>query len=67
MQQTLSAFAEKHGYTKTAQLLCLTQGGISHAIKAQREIFVIDKGDGTYEAKEVKPFPSSPQATKNRK
>lgn len=67
MQQPLEQFASQHGYTKAAQLLCLTQGGISHAIKAQREIFVIDKGDGTYEAKELKPFPSSPQAMKNRK
>jgi hypothetical protein len=59
---TLSEFAEKHGHTKAAQLLGLSQGGLSKAIRAGRHVTVACHDDGTYSASEHRPFPSQKSA-----
>lgn len=58
----LSEFAIEHGQTKAAELLGLTQGAISKAIRVGREIIVVRAKDGTFSAFEQRPFPSSKSA-----
>ncbi len=58
----LSEFAGKHGQSKAAELLGLTQGSLNKALHSGREVYVTRRKDGGYEAFEVKPFPSSRRA-----
>lgn len=59
---TLIEFAEIHGHTKAAELLGLTQGGLSKAIRAGRDVTVTCHDDGTFSASEQRPFPSQKSA-----
>ena len=54
----LSDFAAEHGQIKAAEALGITQGALSKALRVGREIYVTAKPDGTYEAHELRPFPS---------
>jgi len=54
----LSDFAAEHGQAKAAELLGLTQGALSKAIRVGREIFVDYNQDGSLSAVEQRPFPS---------
>lgn len=59
MQQvTLSEFAKQHGQEKAATLLGVTQGGLSKALRVEREIYVSRLDDGSFAAQELRPFPS---------
>lgn len=60
-KQPLSDFVKEHGQAQAAELLGLTQGGISKALRVGRQVFVYQTDTG-YRAEEVKPFPSSKQA-----
>jgi len=57
----LIAFATEIGQNKAAEMLGVRQSAISKAILKKRNIYVIQKSDGTIEAEEIKSFP----ATKN--
>jgi len=57
-RMNLSGFVKEHGQEKAAQLLGVTQGAISKALKVGRDIHVTDHGDGTFSAQELKPFPA---------
>lgn len=63
----LSDFAAKHGQVKAAEALGITQGALSKALRVGREIYVTRKPDGTYEAQELRPFPSHPKHKAARK
>jgi hypothetical protein len=54
----LSEFAAEHGQSKAADLLGLTQGALSKAIRVGRDIVVISNDDGRLTALEQRPFPS---------
>lgn len=55
----LSEFVRAHGQTGAGNRLGVTQGAIRKALAYEREIYVTDHGDGTFSAKEIKPFPST--------
>ena len=57
-QITLSEFAKQQGQEKAATILGGTQGGLSKALRVEREIYVICREDGSFEAQELRPFPS---------
>ncbi|MCY1259033.1 Cro [compost metagenome] len=57
----LKDFVTKVGQLKAASALRMSQGGISKALKAGREVYVTVFDDGRFEAEEVKPFPGQPQ------
>lgn len=57
-QQTLADFAAEHGQTLAASLLRMSQPGINKALHSGRQIYVTIMPDGSYEASEVRPFPS---------
>lgn len=61
-QIPLTEFAEKHGHTKAAKLLDMTQGGLSKAIRAGRDVTVTCHDDGSFSAREQRPFPSQKSA-----
>ena len=54
----LPQFTETNGQTKTAALLGMTQGALSKALRAGRDVHVIERPDGSYAAEEIRPFPS---------
>ena len=54
----LADFTAENGQVATAKKLNLTQGALSKAIRAGRNVFVIEHEDGSLSAEEVKPFPS---------
>lgn len=58
----LSEFAAHHGQAKAAELLGLTQGAVSKAIRVGRDIVVNCADDGTFTAVEQRPFPSQKTA-----
>lgn len=58
---TLKEFVAEVGQLKAANALRMTQGGISKALRVEREVYVIDLGGGRYRAEEVKPFPAQAQ------
>lgn len=58
---SLKDFVTKVGQLKAATALRMSQGGISKALKAGREVYVTEFDDGSFEAEEVKPFPAQPQ------
>lgn len=53
----LTEFVASVGQLKAAAALRMSQGGISKAIKAEREVYVTALPDGTFMAQELKPFP----------
>lgn len=55
----LTTFATEIGQNKAAEMLGVRQSAISKAILKKRNIYVIQKSDGTIEAEEIKSFPSS--------
>ncbi|HEF8772446.1 TPA: hypothetical protein RG734_001437 [Providencia stuartii] len=55
----LTAFATELGQNKVAEMLGVRQSAISKAILKKRNIYVIQKSDGSIEAEEIKPFPAS--------
>jgi hypothetical protein len=57
-QITLSEFARQQGQEKAAAILGVTQGGLSKALRVERQIYVICRDDGSYEGQELRPFPS---------
>lgn len=57
---TLDEFAAEKGQSKAAALLGLRQGSLSKALRTRRDIYVTEHEDGTYSAKEIKPFPAQP-------
>lgn len=60
-RQPLSDFVKEHGQARAAELLGLTQGGVSKALRVGRQVYVYKTETG-YRAEEVKPFPASRQA-----
>ncbi|MGF6694784.1 hypothetical protein M2318_004873 [Metapseudomonas resinovorans] len=60
---SLSEFAAERGQTKAAELLGITQGALSKALRVGREIYVVCLDDGTCEAHELKPFPTQAPKT----
>ncbi|SFB60223.1 Cro/CI family transcriptional regulator [Azotobacter beijerinckii] len=54
----ISEFVAELGQAGSAKALGLTQGGLNKALRLGREIYVTRKPDGTYEAHELRPFPS---------
>jgi hypothetical protein len=61
----LSEFAAERGQTKAAEILGMTQGALSKAIRVGREIYVTCFDDGSCDAKEHRPFPSHIQLKKS--
>lgn len=57
-QQTLTEFVASKGQVMAASLLRMTQPGLSKALRSGRSIYVTELPDGSYEATEVRPFPS---------
>lgn len=57
-QQTLGDFVQEKGQAMAASLLRMTQPGLSKALRSGRQIYVTHLPDGTFEASEVRPFPS---------
>ncbi len=51
-------YAAEHGQIKAAKALGITQGALSKALRAGREIIVTVHPDGSCEAHELRPFPS---------
>ena len=64
-QVTLSDFVAEKGQELAASLLRLSQPGIQKALKSRRNIYVTVHDDGTYEASEVRPFPSQKRSSDN--
>ncbi len=59
MQRTpLKEFVAQVGQIKAAAALRMSQGGISKALRADREVYVTELADGSFEAQELKPFPA---------
>lgn len=58
----LTQFVEGVGQIKAAAALRMSQGGISKALKAERQVYVTQLEDGSYSAHELKPFPSQKSA-----
>ena len=57
----LIKFVEDRGQEESALVLGVTQGAISKALRAGRDITVIELPDGTFTAEELKPFPAQGQ------
>ncbi len=54
----LSDYVKEHGQAKTAEALELTQGALSKALRAGRDIYIVTGPGGNVAAEEVKAFPS---------
>ncbi|QQE90453.1 Cro/CI family transcriptional regulator [Azotobacter chroococcum] len=63
MHSTLSEFVTSLGQAKAAELLGITQGAVSKALRVGREIYVVRNRDGSYTAHEMRPFPSQAKRT----
>lgn len=53
----IKLFAAQRGQSEAAALLGMTQGALSKAIRAGRDVYVTENTDGTFSAEEVRPFP----------
>ncbi len=62
---TLTQFAESKGQTMAAKLLGMSQGALNKALRVGRDIYVTELADGTFQAEEVRPFPSQVQSKKS--
>jgi hypothetical protein len=58
----LEEFAIEKGQTAAAQLLGMSQGALSKAIRMKRHIVVERHPDGSFSATEMRPFPSQGKA-----
>lgn len=56
---SLAQFADREGQDKAARLLGVYQSAISKALAVGRNITVTIADDGSIEAEEIRPFPSS--------
>lgn len=56
---TLVEFVNKYGQVDAARRLGMAQSSLSAAVRSGRKIFVLENGNGTCEAREVKAFPSA--------
>ncbi|MBA4993256.1 Cro/CI family transcriptional regulator [Pseudomonas aeruginosa] len=54
----INEFVAEQGQAKAAELLGVTQGAISKALRAGRKINVYRYEDGSYSAEEVRAFPA---------
>jgi predicted transcriptional regulator len=54
----LPELVEKIGQTAVAKALGVSSPAISKALRAERDIQVLEHDDGTYTAEEIRPFPS---------
>lgn len=59
----LTEFAAKHGQTRAAEMLGITQGALSKALRVGRRVTVCLGDDGTLSAHELRPFPSQQPKT----
>lgn len=59
----LEQFASDKGQATAAQLLGMTQGALSKAIRLRRNITVTQNPDGSFTGTEVRAFPSQARAT----
>lgn len=57
-QQTLADFVAENGQALAASLLRMSQPGLNKALRSGRQIYVTIMPDGSYDASEVRPFPS---------
>lgn len=55
----LSKFAEQSGQSYTAKVLGVTQGALSKAIRQGRKIFIYQLDNESFEAEEIRPFPTA--------
>lgn len=55
---TIQDFAAEKGQVKAAALLGIRQSSLSKALLVGRDIYVIEHDDGSFSAKETKPFPA---------
>jgi len=61
----LNEFVATVGQIKAAAALRMSQGGISKALKAERQVYVTELPDGTYQGQELKPFPAQSSLRKS--
>jgi predicted transcriptional regulator len=54
----LTEFAAEHGQTKAAEMLGITQGALSKALRVGRRVTVSFGDDGSLTAQELRPFPA---------
>jgi predicted transcriptional regulator len=54
----LPKLVEKIGQAAVAKALGVSSPAISKALRAERDIQVLEHEDGTYTAEEIRPFPS---------
>jgi len=54
---------EKKGQVAAAELLGMSQGALSKALRLGRSVFVTEHDDGSVTAEEVRPFPSQQSKT----
>lgn len=54
----LPELVEKIGQAAVAKALGVSSPAISKALRAERDIRVLEHADGTYTAEEIRPFPS---------
>lgn len=58
-QIPLEDFVSDFGQQRAAQLLGVTQGAVSKALRKGRKIFVCVSEKGQFAAEEVRPFPAN--------
>lgn len=58
----LDKFVAEKGQSEAARLLRVTAPAIHKALTAKRDIRVVEQPDGSYAAKETRPFPSQKNA-----
>jgi predicted transcriptional regulator len=58
----LTELVEKIGQAAVAKALGVSSPAISKALRAERDIQVLEHEDGTYTAEEIRPFPSQNSA-----
>lgn len=58
----LPELVEKIGQAAVAKALGVSSPAISKALRAERDIQVLEHEDGTYTAEEIRPFPSQNSA-----
>ncbi len=61
-ETSLAAFVELKGQSEAARLLGVTAPAVHKALSAKRNIRVLELPDGSFEAKELRPFPSQTSA-----
>lgn len=58
----LDRFVAEKGQSEAARLLRVTAPAIHKALTAKRDIRVLELPDGSFQAKELRPFPSQKSA-----